>query len=280
MQIKDWVVCLIEPNKFEAQIIVDLLRAAGCDKIKICPDSDAATNMLELYGANVIVASCEMGPADGVVWTKAFRRNQLMRNRKAAVFLTSRAFSRPLAEDCRHAGANALIGKPLSAKILVATINKVLTHPREFIDAPGYVGPCRRAGIVTAGAPKKRRKVDANAEAAAAPSMANVIASLARGVSELLDGKGSAPACEAALRHVQASATNAGDGPMMRACAAFALQLSNKNVSADATREALEACIQGVKDLAALDTSKTAERDAIAECVRQAVARAAAKRAA
>ena len=53
--------------------------------------------------------------------------------RQAAVFLTSRAFSRSLAEDCRHAGANALIGKPISAKVLTATISKVLSKPREFI---------------------------------------------------------------------------------------------------------------------------------------------------
>ena len=46
-------------------------------------------------------------------------------------------------------------------------------------------------------------------------------------------------------------------------------------------RQALEACVSGIKELAALDPAQTRERDVLAESVRQAVARAAAaKRAA
>lgn len=282
MHARDWIVCLIEPNKFEAQIIIDLLRVAGVEKLKWIADSEEALAALDLYPANVIIASAESAPVDGVAWTKRFRRNSEVMNRKAPVFLTSRAFSRSLAEDCRHAGANALIGKPVSAKILVATIGKVLAAPRPFIDAPGYVGPCRRAGIVTAGAPKRRRKADTEQSAPSAPAatLDAAIASLARAVAECFDGAGKAESCEAALRAVQAYAVNAGDGPMMRACAAFTLQLNAKHVPAEAAKIALSACIGGVKELAARPVSETAARDAIAERVRQAVAHAATRRAA
>lgn len=98
-----------------------------------------------------------MGPMDGAAWTRVYRRNQALPGRKQAIFITSGAFSL-MAEECRHVGANALIGKPISAKVLMATITR---RASEFIDAQGYVGPCRRAGIVTAGAkPCKRRKAD------------------------------------------------------------------------------------------------------------------------
>ncbi len=280
MHVRDWVVCLIEPNKFEAQIVRDLLRNAGAENVKAFTDTAAATEALEMYGANIIIASVECTPVDAVAWTKQLRRSTQVRNRKAAVFLTSRAFSRSLAEDCRHAGANALIGKPVSAKILIVTINKVLASPREFIDAAGYVGPCRRAGIVTAGAPKKRRKVDDEAGAAPAPTLDGVVASLSRAVSEWVAGKGQGEACGVALRQVQAFAVNAGDGPLMRACAAFALQLEAKGASPDAARAALEACANGVRELASLDVALAEQREAIAEGVRQAVAKAAARRAA
>ena len=54
-----------------------------------------------------------------------------------------------------------------------------------------------------------------------------------------LDAKKLEP-CEAALRQVQAYAVNAGDGPLMRACAAFALQLSSaKGLRPEAVRAAL-----------------------------------------
>ncbi|MBX3510902.1 MAG: response regulator, partial [Hyphomonadaceae bacterium] len=165
MNSKAWTVCLLEPNKFERQIILDLLRNAGCEKIRVCADASEAQETLELYNANVVIAAFELGATDGAAWTRAFRRNHNLANRKAAIFITSGAFSRTMAEQCRHAGANALIGKPISGKVLTATVTKVLANPRPFIDAEGYVGPCRRAGIVTAGAPKKRRKVDAQSGA-------------------------------------------------------------------------------------------------------------------
>ena len=99
MHVRDWVVCLIEPSKFETQIMVDVLRAAGVDKIKTFADSNAAAAGLELYQANVVIMAVESAPVDGVAWTKAFRRNNRAKNRQAAVFLTSSEFSRTLAED-------------------------------------------------------------------------------------------------------------------------------------------------------------------------------------
>jgi hypothetical protein len=87
--------------------------------------------------------------------------------------------------------------------------------------------------------------------------------------------------CEAALRFVQAYAVNAGDGPLMRACAAFALQVTaSRSQRNDAARLALETCASGVVQLAALNSAQSDAREAIAEHVRQAVAKAAMQRAA
>lgn len=281
MNVKNWTVCIIEPNKFEAQVMIDLLRYAGVDRYKLFSDSAEALDALELYPANIILGAVEMTPVDGPSWTRSFRRNQNLANRKAPVFLTSHAFSRSMAEECRHAGVNALIGKPISGKILLATINKVLANPRPFIDAPGYVGPCRRAGIVTAGAPKRRRKADETKPAAAeVNTLASIVAGLANAVTQLMQGAGKPEVCEAALKQVQAYAVNAGDGPMMRACAAFALQLGARDLRPDAVKAALTACVAGVSQLAELAVSETEKRERVAEGVRQAVAKAASLRAA
>lgn len=168
MDVKSWTVCVVEPNRFEAQIICDLLRHAGVEKRRVYHEADVAMAGLEIYDADIVILSYELGATDAAAWTRAFRRNKKLANRQASIFVTSAAFSRSMAEECRHAGANALIGKPMSGKVLMATITKVLKHPRPFIEGEAYVGPCRRAGIVTAGPVKKRRKADV--EAAAAPA--------------------------------------------------------------------------------------------------------------
>lgn len=282
MDVKKWTVCLIEPNKFEGQIIVDLLRNAGVDRVKVVTDQDAAMELLEVYPANVVIASYEMGPLDGAAWTRVYRRNHKLPGRKASIFITSGAFSRNMAEDCRHAGCNALIGKPLSGKVLLATINKVLTQPRQFIDAEGYVGPCRRAGIVTAGAPRKRRKADDSVtQAGNENTLKLAVEGLVAAATAYATDANKLEPCELALRHVQAYAVNAGDGPLMRACAAFALQLSSaKGLRPEAVRASLEVCVNGVVKLVSLGANEAGRREEIAEGVRQAVGKAAMQRAA
>ena len=282
MNVRNWTVCLIEPNKFEGQIILDLLRNAGVDRVKVFADAETAMDALSLYPANIVIASFEMSPCDGAAWTRAFRRSEKIADRKAAVFITSGAFSRSMAEECRHAGANALIGKPISGKVLLATINKVLANPRPFIDAAGYVGPCRRAGIVTAGAPKKRRKADAAAATDAnTGTLDQAVKALSMAAGQFLADPAKRDACESALRSVQAYAVNAGDGPLMRACAAFALQLgASRELRPEAAKAAMQACVSGVVELAAIPVSESAKREAVAEAVRQAVGRAAMQRAA
>ncbi len=280
MDVKNWTVCLIEPKKFEGQIVLDLLRNAGVDKMKVVASQADAIDLLEVYNANVVIASFEMTPMDGAAWTKAFRRNKKLANRKAAIFITSGAFSLAMAESCRHAGANALIGKPISGKVLVATINKVLANRRVFIDAEGYVGPCRRAGIVTAGAPKKRRKADGGEAAAAAPvTLEKAVEALSAAAAAFVLDMSNPEACDASLRVVQGYAVNTGDRPLMRACAAFALQIAaSRTQNREAARVAVEACMRGVVQLATM--SKAQNRETIAETVRQAVAKAAMQRAA
>lgn len=281
MQPRDWNICLIEANKYEAQIMVDLLRYAGCERVKVVADSASALDALDVVAANIIIASVESQPIDGISWTKTFRRSSKVVNRKAAIFLTSHSFSRSMAEECRHAGVNALIGKPVSGKILIATLTKVMTNPREFVDAAGYVGPCRRAGIVTAGATQKRRKIDESARAEAeASTLGGAVAAMSKAINGHLAGAVDMGVCLAALKNVQTHAVSSGDGPLMRACAAFGLQLSAKGLRPDAAKTALEACSAGLAELAATSVDETERRDAIAENVRQAVAKAAALRAA
>ena len=275
MNVKNWTVCVIEPNKFEGQIIADILKNAGVEKLRVFTSQDSALQVLEAYNANIIIASFEMAPLDGAAWTKAFRRNHKLVCRKSAIFVTSSAFSRAMAEECRHAGANALIGKPLSAKVLLATINKVLDKPREFIDAPGYVGPCRRAGIVTAGAPSKRRKADEAAQAAAdeADTLAQAFASLTAALTQMASGQGGAAQCESALRRVQAYAVNADDAALMSVCGTLAQQLTAHDLRSDVGKTALKVCAAGISQLAELGLGATAQRARVAADVGQTIAK-------
>lgn len=270
MDIREWTVALVEPNKFEAQIQTDILKAAGVTRIRWFRDAAEASVALELYAANIIIFAFENSPQNGAEWTKAFRRNRRAHNRRAAVFLLSHAVSRALAETCRHAGANAIIGKPISGATLLATIRKVLSNPRPFIEAEGYVGPCRRAGIVTAGPAKKRRKSDEEA----APSLSAAVASLASAIGGFVrERAGSAEACAAPLQLVRDIAAQAKESELDDAAAALGTQLT-KRVPHDAAFKAKTAeLMDAVAQVAARVIDTRGGRDALAENVRRAEAR-------
>lgn len=277
MDIKDWTVALVEPNRFEAQIQTDLLKAAGVTRIRWFRDSAEAMAALELYPANIIIFEFANTPHDGEAWTKALRRNRRVHNRKASVFIVSHAVSRQQMEICRHAGANAIIGKPLSGSTLLATIKKVLGAPRPFIDAEGYVGPCRRAGIVTAGntpgsaGAKKRRQSDM----VAAPSLPAAVAALASATGDFVRGRAArVDACEATLRLVQEIAAETNEAALAAATASLAAHLAKPPPHEAAFKAELASLMDDVAQVAAKAIEASGARDALAESVRRAEARA------
>lgn len=273
MELRDAKIALIEPNKYEANMFADMLRMADADKIRRYADCAEALSGLEVYSAAVILIDEEAGPLGAVAWARQFRRSARVLNRKAAVFVLSRQMSRLLAENCRHAGVNALIGKPMSSAVLIATIKKVLAKPRPFIDAENYVGPCRRAGIVTAGLPTKRRKSDSEG-VAHIDALTQAAAAFKRAAEAAASSGKDHDACATALESLRDLAAKAGDGPMMRACASLGLLLmSAKDAAFNAT---IGACAVRVSTLAATRPDDQAARDALAEDIRQAVAHVAA----
>lgn len=159
MDVHHWKPALVMSNRFEAQIMVDLLRNAGVPKISVLADLGYALVEAISCRANILIVAID-GASDSLEWVRELRRDTSHPSRKAPVFMISSALTLGLAERCRQAGANAIIGKPVSTATLLNTIKKVLAKPRPFVEGANYVGPCRRAGIVTAGAGARRRKAD------------------------------------------------------------------------------------------------------------------------
>lgn len=159
MDVREWRPAVIASSKFEAQIIVDLLRnAAVADVLTFC-DSAYALEGLRGARANMVFMSLANETA-ALQWVCGLRRALDHSLRKAPVLIISGQLTAAQAERFRHAGANAIVAKPMSTATLTGVVKKVLARPRPFIESAVYVGPCRRAGIVTAGPDKRRRQVD------------------------------------------------------------------------------------------------------------------------
>ena len=160
MEGRDWGGAIITANKLEEQIVSSVLRGAGAASIRVIRDN--STGFEALVDANMLILSENAAPLDCFEWVKSLRRFPFSA-RKLPVFMVSGALTLVLVEKCKNAGANAIIGQPVSAATILNVIKKVLNKPRPFIEADGYAGPCRRAGIAVAGAGAHRRKADIKA---------------------------------------------------------------------------------------------------------------------
>lgn len=156
-----WSVLLAMANKFDAETIQGVLRSVGVTRAVSVRDLDEAYKRADTAALNVIILSEDCAPTPALDWVKMMRRDTRHQAREAAIFVTSRTLTLSKVEACRRAGANAMIGLPITSNSLINTITKVLARPRPFIETEIYTGPCRRAGIVTAGTGARRRRSDA-----------------------------------------------------------------------------------------------------------------------
>lgn len=159
MDVHLWKPALVIPNRFELKVMVDLMRNAGISDINVFNETSGALDGRHGCRSNILIVAVD-GAWDALAWVRHLRHAETHPARKAPVFMISSALTTALAERCRHAGANAIIGKPVSTATLLNTIKKVLAKPRPFVEGANYVGPCRRAGIVKAGAGARRRRAD------------------------------------------------------------------------------------------------------------------------
>lgn len=249
---KDWSVFLIEPNKYEARIAIDLLTQAGVRKIRCEENSAEALEVLRTLAATLILTELNATPIGALEWVRQFRRDPRIGCRKAGVFVMTKALSRANVEAARIAGANAIIGKPMSGASLMATIGKVMSTPRPFIECAAYVGPCRRAGIISTCAVDRRHRPDA-----AAPlhldDRAAVIGALLAGAADLVSGAALTDDSASHLREVETMSLDADTGGVLRGIAASLLRLGTHKSLDASDRAVLASCMEALQKLAAAE---------------------------
>jgi CheY-like chemotaxis protein len=167
MQLSQRSVAIVTANRFEAKLVGDVLHAAGAPRAVFIDHSDEALAALSSDACNIVLVDLDATPVPGLDFVRALRRNARSRSRRALVFLLTRKLTASVVEACRLSGANAVIGLPVSNATLLTTIKRVIANPRPFVEENGYVGPCRRAGIISAGRGSGRCRSDTSTRGAA-----------------------------------------------------------------------------------------------------------------
>ena len=134
---------LIDDNVHMLNIVETLLRGFGARKIVRAATADVALDYLR-GGIDIIITDYMIGGLDVIAFTKGIRSSPGTHDRFVPIILLTAHSSRPRIEAARDAGVTEICCKPVTPRDLFRRIVAVVDYQRPFVQAPGYVGPCRR----------------------------------------------------------------------------------------------------------------------------------------
>ena len=152
---------LIDDNVHMLNIVDTTLRGFGARKIVRAATADVALDYLR-GGIDIIITDYMIGGMDVLAFTKGIRRMPGTHDRFVPIILLTAHSARARIEAARDAGVTEICCKPVTPKDLFRKLVAAIDYQRPFIQAPNYVGPCRR------------RKVDAKYDGPERRGAANV----------------------------------------------------------------------------------------------------------
>lgn len=129
-----------------ASLVHSVLFSFGFSLIDLATSGNQALEALRNHKFDLIITEWNLAPVDGVQLVKAIRAaksDQRLKRDIPIIMLTAKADMNAV-QAARDAGITEFMVKPFSARTLSNRLVQVIDNPRVFVDAPGYVGPCRR----------------------------------------------------------------------------------------------------------------------------------------
>lgn len=129
-----------------ASLVHSVLFSFGFQTIELATSGNAALEALRTHKFDLIITEWNLAPVDGVELVKAIRsaKNDLRLRRDIPIIMLTAKADMDSVQVARDAGITEFMVKPFSARTLSNRLVQVIDNPRAFVEAAGYVGPCRR----------------------------------------------------------------------------------------------------------------------------------------
>ena len=141
------MILVADQNSYLRRLIFGMLRGFGANKLL---EVDSSAGLIEaLAGQKIDILLCDsrFPPNGGLALTQNIRRDVQNENRTIPILIMSSDAREATIKRARDAGANMVIAKPISAKVLYDRLTWIAFSPRKFVDTATYFGPDRRFKI-------------------------------------------------------------------------------------------------------------------------------------
>lgn len=167
--LSNFSVLLVEDSIYMQTLVSEMLRVFGVGDILTCANAKEATDLLTIAQArttsryinkiDILLTDWLMPNGNGkdlLNWVRTHDNDDI---RFLPIIVISGFTTEKLTNDTRDLGANEILVKPISGKLLASRICSVIDSPRAFIDAPEFFGPDRRRQYFAFTGKDRRRAV-------------------------------------------------------------------------------------------------------------------------
>ena len=139
---------VVDDNWHMRALVRSILDALGVKSVLDAGDGADALKELRDFPADMIICDWSMSPLDGIEFARLIRSgggsSSSSPNRYVPIIMLTGHTEMNRVLECRDAGVNEFLAKPISPKGLYDRICEIIENPREFIDIKNYMGPDRR----------------------------------------------------------------------------------------------------------------------------------------
>ncbi len=152
--LSNFTVMLVEDSTYMQTLIAEMLKVFRVGDIVACSNVKEACELLTIMQArtksryvnsvDIILTDWLMPKEGGEVLLKWIRENEQESISFLPVVVVSGYTTEKLTHVTRDLGANEILVKPISSKLLASRICSVIDSPRPFIQTSDFFGPDRR----------------------------------------------------------------------------------------------------------------------------------------
>ena len=157
-------ILLADPNPYYRRILHSMLRNFGAKNIQEADTFEAASAVLNTGHLDLVLCDYGISDRSGLTLVRQIRANRKSRNREVPILVMVGDPKIEIVEAARDAGANMVIGKPISPGALFDRLLWVALVQRQFCETETFYGPDRRfkfEGFIS-GAGRRKTDVDLN----------------------------------------------------------------------------------------------------------------------
>jgi CheY-like chemotaxis protein len=137
-------VLVVDDNEGARALLAGMLKGVGINQIRHAANGNEAFQLLPHWTPDLAFVDLNMGPVDGIEFTKLVRTAPGSPEPYLPIILVSGAAQVTRVLEARDAGVDQVLAKPVSAQTVVERLKAVIDTKRRFVRAQAYFGPDRR----------------------------------------------------------------------------------------------------------------------------------------